>query len=112
MFQTRKIKKIPNQSSSSEGLIESAAKLAYDTYLSFLDMIKDDTCLVEVQKVDRQNITNRGTVHKIHFKIKYIPNGSKIECKSDILENRVNSLNVLAVLCDCCLEWDALRYTT
>lgn len=92
--------------STSNVQVTLAAQLAYDTYLSFLEMIKSDTRLVEVNKVQGREIPHKGIEYKINFKIEYVPNGSKINCKTDVLESPSKQLEVLNVHCDCCLEWN------
>lgn len=105
MFQAREEEEIFQTLNTSDENIVKAAQLAYDEYMSFLEMIKDDTRLVGVTAAESRLVDDKGTEFKIYFGIQYTPNESRIDCETLVHEDLEKQLDVLSVSCGCCLEW-------
>lgn len=89
-----------------EQRVEAAVQLAYDVFMEYIEAIKDDFRLGEINTSKTKIIENVGTYFKINFEIGFIPARDTMDCVTIVLENFDKSYEVFSVICDCCLEQD------
>lgn len=103
MFQTHKTKGFQKLNTNNKNILR-IAQIAYDKYMSFLEVIKQDTRLLEVRAAEGR-VIDKGTLLNIKFAIEYVPNGSRIYCETSVLEKVTKAVQILDISCSCCLEW-------
>lgn len=95
-----------HEARTNEQRVTAAVQLAYDVFMEYIEAIKDDFRLGEINNAETKIIENVGTYFKINFEIGFLPVRDTLDCVTIVLESLDKSYDVINVICDCCLDQD------